>query len=193
MVGQRTSGPGTNVLAGRELETRVARSSAAPAEAIWDVLADLRTHGAWASAGGKGGGLTTIEAPAGPAMVGTEFGSTGEDRKCRMVDRSVVTEADRPTVLEFVTESAMGLKRGGRRSDWTVVHRYEIAPTDDGCTVTHSTRVTRASALPGALGVYKVPILRTIAKKEMASEAKRGLDGLVRTAEQRVGALGKEG
>lgn len=186
MAAQQKNGPRANALAGRELVTTATQPSRALAEAVWDVLADLPTHGAWAVGHGKEGGLSSIEAPAGPAAVGTEFTSTGEDRTCRMTDQSVVTEADRPTVFEFVTESAMELKRGGKRSDWTVVHRYDIVSDAGGCTVSHTNRVTRASALPGALAVFKLPVLRSIAMKEMSGEVKRGLAQLVRAAEERA-------
>ncbi len=193
MATQRTNGPRANALAGRELVTRVTQACRAPAEVVWDVVAELPKHGAWGGLDGKHGGLEGIDAPTGRATVGTEFTSTGEDRMCRMADRSVVTEADRPTVFEFVTESSMELKRGGQSSDWTIVHRYGISPEGDGSAVSHTTRVTRASALPGALAMYRIPILRSIAMKETASQAKRGLAGLIQAAEERARARGKEG
>jgi hypothetical protein len=192
MATQRSDGTRANALAGREIVTTVRQTSRAPADVVWDVLADLQGHGAWGAGHGRFGGLTSLEAPAEVASVGTEFTSTGEDRMSRMADRSVLTEADRPTVLEFVTESAMELKRGGKRSDWTVIHRYEIAPAPGGCTVAYVNRVARASALPGALAIFKVPILRAIAKKENEGQAKRGLGALIRTAEERASAHGKE-
>ena len=193
MATQRPDTGRTNALAGKELVTTVAQVSRAPAEAVWDVLADLEGHGTWGSSHGKEGGLSSIEAPGGSAVVGTEFTSTGEDRMCRMTDRSVVTEADRPSVLEFVTESAMALKRGGKRSDWTVIHRYEITSVSGGCAVTYTSRVVHASALPGALAMFKLPILRSIAMKETGRQAERGLTKLVRSAEEHAGARRKDG
>jgi hypothetical protein len=110
-----------------------------------------------------------------------------------MHDSSVVTEAERPRALEFVTESAMQLKKAGASTDWMIVHRYEIEPRGIGCHVTYTSRVTRASALPGPLGVFKLPILRWLAMREAAGQAKRGLRNLSRMAEQLGKELGREG
>jgi hypothetical protein len=40
--------------------------------------------------------------------------------------------------------------------------------------------------------MFKVPVLRSIAKKETEKQAKAGLAGLVRTAEERVRSHGEE-
>ena len=115
---------------------RLVERSAAPAEIVYDLLADLRSHAEW---GGrrqrsKKFRLTSIEAPPGPAGVGTEFGSTGVDPSGRFTDSSVVTEATRPAVFEFVTEARLQPKRG-EVLEWTNVHRYEISPRAEGCEV----------------------------------------------------------
>lgn len=187
MTDARTSGPRANAL-DREIVTRAARTTRASAEAVWAVLTDLSTHREWGGTRQKRGGLLSIEAGAAAPTVGAEFTSTGGDRMCEMRDRSVVTEATAPRVFEFVTESAMRLKKGGGRSDWTLVHRYEIEPTASGATVTAATRVTRASDLPGALKVYRTPVLRWFAQKEAEGATKRGLANLLAMAEERADA-----
>ncbi len=186
MAAQKTSAPSANALAGREIAVQASRSTTASPEAVWEVLSRLRTHGEWGSGSDpKRGRLHSIDAPAEPAGVGTEFTSTGEDRMCRMRDRSVVTEATGPRVLEFVTESAMELKKGGARADWTIVHRYEIEPTGSGSSITHAYRVTRASDLPGPLKMLQIPLLRSFVMKEFGGEMERGLAELVAAVEAR--------
>jgi Polyketide cyclase / dehydrase and lipid transport len=186
MAARKTVGPRTNALGGREIVARASRSTTARPEAVWEVLADLRTHGEWGSGpDAKKGRLLSIDAPAAPARVGTEFTSTGEDRICRMRDRSVVTEAAGPQVLEFVTESAMELKKSGKSSAWTIVSRYEIEPAGSGSRVTHVHRITRASDLPGPLGMLRVPVLRALPRMEAQGQVKRGLTRLVEVVEAR--------
>ena len=84
----------------------VSRSAGVPPERIYAVLADLSTHTTWAGSmhGKKNFGLRTLEASASPAIVGTEFRSTGDDPMGSFTDRSVVTESTGPSVFEFVTE-----------------------------------------------------------------------------------------
>ena len=81
-------------------------SCRAPAEVVYDLLADLQSHLDWAGQRqGETTRLLTLAAPPGPAGVGVEFLSTGSDGKvARWSDRSVVTEATRPEVFEFVTD-----------------------------------------------------------------------------------------
>jgi hypothetical protein len=105
-------------------------SCRAPAEVVYDLLADVESHVEWAGRRqGETTRLLTLAAPPGPAGVGVEFLSTGSDGKvARWSDRSVVTEATRPEVFEFVTD---GRRQGtSARRPWlcTAVHRYVIAP-----------------------------------------------------------------
>jgi hypothetical protein len=184
MATKRTSGPRANALGGDQLARSVSESCRATAEVVWEALADLSAHGVWGGSRQGKGRLLSIAAPAAPAAVGVEFTSTGEDRIAQMDDRSVVTEADPPRALEFVTDSTMRLKKGRAFSDWTLVHRYTIEPTGTGCRVAYSSRVTRASALPGALRIFKVPVLRWLALREATGQARTGVRNLVRMAEQ---------
>jgi hypothetical protein len=82
------------------------RHSTASPEAIYDVLADLRTHLVWGGAQQRFGfRLLSLDAPAGPATTGTSFTSTGGIPMSprHFEDRSAVTLAVRPSRFEFVT------------------------------------------------------------------------------------------
>jgi hypothetical protein len=165
---------------GRALfEVRLERTCTAPAEAVYDLLADLERHLEW------GGGsqkkkfrLTSMEAPAGPASVGTEFRTTGIDPSGAFTDASVVTEATRPEVFEFVTEARLRPKRG-EILEWTNVHRYELARNDEGCRVLYTLRVMRLSRRPW----WTKGWAKGTAQRISASYARGGLANLVRMAE----------
>jgi hypothetical protein len=174
-----------NALTG-ELSVRLEEASQASAEAVYDLLADIRSHLEW---GGrmqpkKTYRLLSIEAPRGPATVGTEFGSTGADAMGGFADTSVVTEATRPRLFEFVTEARLSTKKG-RVAEWTNVHRYEIEPTTDGCRIIYTARILRISELPGALVAFKIPGIRALGMRIGGSNSRKGLRALARLAEQR--------
>jgi hypothetical protein len=165
---------------------RFEASSPAPAEAVYDLLADLPSHLEWAGARQlETTRLLTMEAPAGPATVGTEFITTGTDGKvARFSDRSVVTEAMRPTVFEFVTESVRQGKQGSRSWNLTLVHRYEIVPHPSGCRVVYKEEITR---MVGAPPVLAMPVLRRIVFRFSAKYMRRGFEALIALAEERSG------
>ena len=81
-------------------ETSVSVVSAAPPEVVYDAVADLRTHLDWAGerAASDTFKLLSLEGPDGPATEGAVFTSTGANDNGTFHDRSVVTEASRPTV-----------------------------------------------------------------------------------------------
>ena len=186
METQRKGSSRANALK-RELELRVEVSSTAPAEAVYDVLADIRSHITWAGERQKKNTrLLTLDAPEGPASVGTEFATTGADPMGRFSDRSVVTEATRPTTFEFVTEAHLETKRG-KVADWTNVHRYTLAPTPTGCRITDTTRIVRISALPGMLALFNVRPLSRLVRVAASGVARRGAANLARSAEERAG------
>ena len=123
MVTQQRGNGRANALKG-ELGIHLEETTTAPAEIVYDRLEDVRNHLEW---GGKMQPkqtfrLLSIDAPAGPALVGTEFKSTGADAMGRFADSSVVTEATRPSVFEFVTEARLSTKRG-KVVEWTNIHR----------------------------------------------------------------------
>ena len=171
-----------------ELVVNVTEPSRASASAVYDLLADIGSHLEW---GGrmqrkKTYRLLTIDAPDGPASVGTEFRSTGADAMGTFDDDSVVTEASRSEVLEFVTEARLSTKKGAV-VEWTSVHRYELESGDRGCVVSYTIRTTRISELPGALGMFNVPGLRSLLLTLGRSNVRRGVRNLARLAEQRTG------
>src|SRR5438128_4283471 len=152
-------------------------TSRASADAVYDLLEELQSHLDW---GGRRQlettRLLTLEAPPGPAKVGTEFFTTGSDGKvARWTDRSVVTEATRPEVFEFVTEGRREGKPGSRPWLSTAVHRYEITSASGGCRVTYTQELTQLAGAP------RIMVARGISRIVFRISAKymrRGFDGL---------------
>src|SRR5260370_29827537 len=101
-------------------------------EDVYDLLADLKTHLDWGGARQSSDfRLLSLEAPPGPATVGTTFASTGTIPMSvrRWKDRSTVTAADRRRTFEFITDA-----RAGDRNAMTARyrHRYEISSDPAG-------------------------------------------------------------
>ena len=181
---QKAADRGANALK-QELVVRSVATSHASAARVYEVLADLRTHLIWGGEQQKQKTrLVSVEAPEGPARVGTEFHTQGVDPMGAFSDRSVVTEATPGHVLEFVTDARLTTK-GGTQVDWTNVHRYELTPQADGCRIRYTLRLTWISDLPGMLAAFRVPGLRALALKASASMTKRGVENLARYAEER--------
>jgi hypothetical protein len=186
METQNKQGPRANALK-RELELRVEATSRASVESVYDLLADVRSHLVWAGERQKRKTrLLTIDAPEGQASVGTEFTTTGADPMGGFTDRSVVTDASRPSVFEFVTEAHLVTKRG-KVADWTNVHRYDLAPSTDGCHIAYTIRITRISSLPGMLALLNIGALSGLVRKASQGVARRGVENLARLAEERAG------
>jgi len=167
-------------------DTVVSVSTAAvSAEQVYEALADLSRHEVWGGSMHKKDnyGLTSLDAPAGAASVGTEFRSTGTDPMGTFSDRSVVTEASRPSLFECVTEGHLVPKKAGKpECDTTITHRYEITSTGDGCTITYRGHIARWTNPPGELTSKLMrPIVRMIA----GSYAKKTLKNLIASADQR--------
>ena len=174
---------GANALK-HEIVVRAEETAHAPAEVVYEALADLPSHLAWAGRGdSQSSGLLSIDAPKGPARVGTEFRSTGADPMGAFDDRSVVTEAIPGRAFEFVTEAQLVTKRG-RSIFWTNVHRYELEPVAGGCRVLYSIRIARISELSGMLVAFRIPGLRALAIKASAGVATSGVRNLARFAEE---------
>jgi hypothetical protein len=191
MVTQQRGNGRANALKG-ELSVHLEETTTAPAEIIYDRLADVRNHLEWGGTMQPKDNfrLLSIDAPEGPALVGTEFQSTGADAMGRFADSSVVTEATRPSVFEFVTEARLSTKKG-KVVEWTNIHRYELTPQGEGCRIAYTIRTVRLSELPGGLAMFKVPGLRSLALKVSGSYARKGLRNLVKLAEGRT-ARGEE-
>jgi len=159
----------------------------ASAEDVYDLLSDLQSYLDWAGRRQlETTRLLTLEAPPGPAGVGTEFFTTGSDGKvARWSDRSVVTEATRPEVFEFVTEGRREGKPGSQPWLSTAVHRYEISSESGGCRVTYTEELTR---LAGAPRILLAPGISRILFRISARYMRRGFEGLLALAEERSAA-----
>ena len=182
---QKTWDRGANALR-QDLVVQVEATSRATTEAVYSVLADLSSHVVWAGERqGKRTRLLTIDAPAGSALVGTEFRSTGSDPMGTFSDRSVVTEATPAEAFEFVTEARLTSKRG-IASDWTNVERYDLEARQGGCRIVCTSRVTRISELPGMLRAFNVPGLRGLGLAVSAKVSRRSVRNLARLAEERA-------
>ena len=64
-----------------------------------------------------------------------------------------------------------------------LVHRYGIEPDGSQCDITYTCRLVRASALPGVLAIYGIPVLRSLASFEWARASSAGLRRLIAAAE----------
>jgi hypothetical protein len=163
---------------------QLTRRSSAPPEAIYDSLADLSTHTIW---GGRkqlyNFRLKSLEAPAGPATVGTSFTSTGTVPMSlrRFEDHSKVTVAQRPDTFEFVTDATV--RRGRHPMAATYRHRYEIAATPEGSTVTYTMTALSGSnlflrlSLPGVRTMtwhLGVPFMAGRGFRNLVAHAERG-------------------
>jgi hypothetical protein len=169
----------------KEIVVRVEADSKASADAIYAALADLRTHTVWAGERqAKKTRLLTMDTAEGPAVVGTEFHTTGLDPMGTFDDRSVLTEASPGRVFEFVTDARLTTKNG-RTSDWTNVQRYELTPTAGGTGIVWIGRITRIDELPGMVALFNVPVLRGLGLKMAAKVTRRTVRNLARYAEER--------
>lgn len=165
----------------------VTKSCSAPPDVVYDLLADLRTHVTWAGTQQTSDfRLLSLEAPPGPAGVGTTFTSTGTIPMSsrRWQDRSQVTAAERPSTFEFVTTATA---RGAKRSmEATYRHRYEIAATAEGSQVSYTmTQLKMANPLL-RLGL---PVVKDLTWRfGIPFMAGRGFRNLLSNAEQRARA-----
>lgn len=159
---------------------------AAPVEAVYDVLADLQSHLDWAGERQlETTRLLSMQAQEGPATVGIEFLTTGSDGKAaRWSDRSVVTEATRPEIFEFVTEGRRDGKPGSTPWHITAINRYELAEKGEVSVVTFTQELTR---LEGAPWPFTAPGIKRLVRRVSSKYMRRGFDGLLALAEERSG------
>lgn len=163
------------------------RTTTSP-DAVYGLLADLGSHLVWGGEGQSAGfRLLTLDAPEGPATVGAEFHSTGTDGRHRVNhDRSVVTEASRPSAFEYVTESRSVGEDGTTAYEATIVHRFELrASGSGGCEVAYTFHAVRQQP---ALAVFRVPVLSWLVLRVVRSMLRRGIRNLAALAEERATA-----
>jgi hypothetical protein len=181
---RKTGERSTNALK-EELVIRAEAASAATPETVYGLLADLSSHLVWAGKHqAEKSRLLTLDAPAGRAVVGTVWSSSGVDPMGTFADRSVVTEATPSRAFEYVTEARLTTKKGVI-SQWTNVVRYEVEPTAGGSRIVSTGRIVRISAMPGMLALFNVRGLRELAVKASASVSRRTVRSLARYAEER--------
>ena len=162
---------------------RLSKTCSAPPEVVYDMLADLRSHLVWGGARLAGDyRLLSLEAPDGPASVGTVFATTGAipmSRK-RWEDSSTVTAAVRPSTFEFVTEGRVG--SGGQAMVARYAHRYKIESAEDGSTVTYTMTQER---MANPLLRLALPVIRQMMwRVGIPMFAGRGFRNLLRDAER---------
>lgn len=155
-------------------------------EDVYDVLADLKTHLDWGgSRQSSDFRLLSLEAPSGPATVGTTFSSTGTIPMSvrRWRDRSTVTVADRPRTFEFITEA-----KAGERNAMTARyrHRYEISSDQAGSRVTYA--LTELAIAHPMLRMALVGIRQMTWRVAIPMFAGRGFRNLLTLAAQRAAA-----
>jgi len=160
----------------------------APTEAVYDVLADLRTHMDWGGSWhpSKTQRLQSMDAPEGPATVGVEFWSVGTTSGGSWHDRSRVTEASRPWLFEFVTNGVLRDGRGRDRMSLDATHRYELrANATTAVTYALSARMT----LHTPPGDQHPRLPAVVFNLVVPSVIERGTRNLLRMAEERAGLV----
>src|ERR1700730_2945246 len=167
----------------KEFTTRLNKHCSAPPEVVYDIVADIRTHLAWGGVEQRSDfRLLSLDAPAGPAIVGTSFTSTGAIPMSlrKWSDSSTVTMAERPGTFEFVTHATV--HRSRRSMEATYRHRYEIVAAPGGSQVSYT--FTQLDASNPFLRLA-LPVVRTMTwRVGIPFLAGRGFRNLLATAER---------
>jgi hypothetical protein len=163
--------------------TQTSVTSAAPPDVVFETVADLRNHLDWSGdrASSETFKLLSIEAPEGPAAVGTAFTSSGSADNGTFHDSSVVTEATRPHAFVIETEAHLDRKRG-EPWDAHFIHRYDIAPDGEGSRITYTETVERVNYVP----YWLQPVIRTLFTVYVNRADRKQLANLARLAEERA-------
>ena len=164
--------------------TFTGRSTARP-EAVYEVLADLRSHLEWAGERQfRSFRLLSLNAPSQPAAEGTTFTSVGAIpmSRGRFENRNTVTKADPGRVFEITTESTIAWPKRAP-GDGSFVNRYEISPDGGGSRVLYTSEQLRFENAPWGL---RYPLLRGVtARVWIPIWSRRGFRNLLRMAEER--------
>jgi hypothetical protein len=163
--------------------TRTSVRSSASAQTVYDTIADLRNHLDWSGerASSEAFKLLSIEAPEGPATVGTAFTSAGSADNGTFSDRSVVTTANRPTTFVIETDAHLDRTRG-KPWDAHFAHRYDIAPEGEGSRITYTETIERVSYVP----YWLQPVIRSLFTIYVNRADRKQLANLARLAEERA-------
>jgi hypothetical protein len=164
--------------------TQTSVTSAAPPQAVYDTIADLRNHLDWSGerASSQTFKLLSMEAPEGPVAVGTWFTSSGAADNGTFHDRSEVTVASSPHTFVIETDAQLDRKRG-KPWDAHFVHRYDIAPEGEGSRITYTETVERVNYVP----YWLYPLMRPLFTVYVNGVDRRQLANLARLAEERSG------
>ena len=167
-----------------ELETDVS------ADAIYAVLADLSTHRRWAGTRqpSKHFGLRSIDAPGGPATVGTTFTSTGTNMLgTAFHDSSVVVEAKPGERFGFDTDTRLDRPLS---KPWIgrFEHRYVLNATAQGARLVYDAPAFARDYVPWMMK----PGVRVLMRAYVNQILRKHLRNLVRVAaEQRAPVRGR--
>jgi hypothetical protein len=165
------------------VRTRTSVKSLATPGDVYDVISDLLAHLEWSGerASDDTFKLLSLQAPRGPATAGTTFTSSGANYNGTFHDRSVVTEASRPSVFVIETDSRLDRKRG---KTWHVhfVHRYDVEPDGSGSRITYTETIERANYVPYWLQGWVRPIFTPLVNRA----DRKQLGNLARLAEERA-------
>ena len=163
-------------------QTQTSVTSAASPQAVYDTIADLRNHLDWSGerASSETFKLLSLDAPEGPAAVGTAFTSSGSADNGTFHDRSEVTVASSPSTFVIETDSHLDRKRG-KAWDAHFVHRYDIAPDGEGSRITYTENVERVNYVP----YWLQPGIRSIFTVYVNRADRKQLANLARLAEER--------
>ena len=162
--------------------TQTSATSEASPEEVYDVIAELRNHLEWSGerASSDTFKLLSLDAPEGPATVGTTFTSSGSGGKDTFHDRSVVTEASRPHRFVIETDARLERRKG---EPWEAhfSHRYEIHPEGKRSRIVYVETVERVNYVP----YWLKPGIRTIFRPIVNRADRKQLRNLARLAEER--------
>ena len=160
-------------------------TSAAPPQVVYDTIADLRNHLDWSGerASSEKFKLLELEAPEGPATVGTSFSSSGTADNGTFHDRSVVTEASSPERFVIETNARLDRTRG---APWHAhfSHRYDVRPEGAGTRIVYTETVERVNYVP----YWLKPVVRSLFKVYVNRADRKQLENLARLAEERSGS-----
>lgn len=164
--------------------TQTSATSAAPPDVVYDTVADLQAHLEWSGerADSDTFKMLTLDGPSEPAVVGTEFTSSGAADNGTFHDRSVVVEAAPPHRFVIETQSRLDRTKG---KTWRVrfTHRYDIEPEADGSRITYTETVEEGNYVP----YWLHPLVRPIFKPYVNRADRKQLRNLAQLAAERAG------
>jgi hypothetical protein len=163
----------------------VSEVCAAPAEAVYPLIANVRSHLEWGGRRLEGASqrLLAMDAPEGEVGPGAEWTSVGMTAGRAWHDRSRVTEARPPLLFEFETEGRLEDAPNVEPVEGRWVHRYELTPDGPGCRITYrmKARLTLYSP-PGQHSRYPAVVYGIVLPRVV----QQGVQSLGRMAEEQA-------